>query len=73
LDRGCLVVDAWWYVIGWHTCRALTTGLVALLAWIYGWDVFLFIIALALQMSLMYTIDFIANWRFASLNAANSK
>jgi teichuronic acid exporter len=72
LDRGCLVVDAWWYVLGWHISRALTTGLVALLAWIYGWDVFLFIIALVLQMSLMYVIDYLANWRFASLQSANS-
>jgi O-antigen/teichoic acid export membrane protein len=72
LDRGCLVVDAWWYVLGWHIGRALTTGLVALLAWIYCWDVFLFIIALVLQMSLMYVIDYWVNWRFASLQSANS-
>lgn len=72
LDRGCLVVGAWWYVLGWHVSRALTTGLVAWLAWIYGWDIFLFLIALVLQMSLMYIIDYWANWCFASFQSTNS-
>lgn len=71
LDRGCLVVDAWWYVLGWHLSRALTTGFVAWLAWIYGWDIILFLTALVLQMSLMYILDYWANWRFASLQSIN--
>lgn len=67
LDRGCLVVDAWWYVVGWHMTRAVTTGVVAWLAWKFGWDIFQFLFALVLQMSLMYLIDYWMNWRFASL------
>lgn len=70
LDRGCLVVGAWRYVLGWHASRTLTTGLVAWLAWIYGWDVFLFLIALVFQMSLMYIVDYWANWRFASVQSS---
>jgi teichuronic acid exporter len=66
LDRGCLVVGAWWYLLVWHTSRALTTVLVAWLAWQNNWDIFHFLIGLVVQMSLMYLVDYWMNWRFAS-------
>ncbi len=71
LDRGCLVVDAWWYVLGWHFSRALTTALVAWLAWVYSWNIYIFLTALIIQMSLMYLIDYWMNWRFSLLASAN--
>jgi teichuronic acid exporter len=66
LDRGCLVVGAWWYLLVWHTSRALTTVLVVWLAWQNNWDIFHFLIGLVVQMSLMYLVDYWMNWRFAS-------
>lgn len=68
LDRGCLIVGAWWYVLFWNIGRALTTLFVACLASIYEWDIYIFLVALVLQMTLMYIIDYWANRCFSLLH-----
>lgn len=72
LDRACLVVGAWQYVPLWHTARAVTTGLVAWLASVNEWDIHIFLTWLVAQMTVMYLIDFWAEWRFASRDPVHS-
>jgi len=68
MDRGCLIAGAWWYVLFWNIGRALTTLFVAWLASMYGWDIYIFLVALVIQMTFMYIIDYWANWRFSLLH-----
>lgn len=65
LDRGSLVVKAWRYIPFWHTARALTTGFIAWLAWIYQWEFDVFLMYLIFQMCIMYLVDYFAQWRFS--------
>ena len=66
LDRGCLVVGAWKYVLAWHSFRACSTAAVALLSLFLGWSVEWFLICLSTQMCFCYLIDFWAGHIFAS-------
>jgi len=65
LDRACLVVGAWLYIPLWHAARAVSTGLVAWWAWRAGWTLQEFVPALVVQMSLLFLIDYAAQYRFA--------
>jgi teichuronic acid exporter len=69
LDRACLVVGAWAYIPLWHAARVLTAGLVAWLAWRHNWSVETFVVALVLQMSSLYLVDYWAEYRFAHRDA----
>lgn len=66
LDRGSLVVGAWKYVLAWHTFRAATTGVLALVAERSGWPLERFLLGLSIQMSLCYLIDLYAGRGFAT-------
>ncbi len=68
LGRACLVVGVWWYLPSWHAGRMVSTALVVWLAWLGNWKIELFLIALVIQMSIMYLIDYWAEWRFALRN-----
>ena len=65
LDRGCLVVGAWLYIPIWHAARALSTALVAWLAWFNSWNIHVFVVVLVAQMSILFLIDYWAEYRFA--------
>lgn len=65
LDRACLVVGAWKYIPLWHAARTLSTGFVVWLSWSNNWGIRLFVIALVIQMSVLYLIDYWAEYRFA--------
>jgi teichuronic acid exporter len=65
LDRGCLVVDAWLYIPAWHAARTASTAAVVWLASLNHWGVSTFVIALAIQMSLLFLIDYRAEYLFA--------
>jgi teichuronic acid exporter len=67
LDRSCLIVGAWRYIPLWHMARTLTTAAVAALAWWGGWSAQVFLLALTLQMSTLYMVDFFAERRFSRL------
>ena len=66
LDRACLIVNAWWYLLAWHTVRAISTGLVVWLAWLNSWNFQTFFTMLIIQMSTIYLIDYWFEWHFAS-------
>jgi hypothetical protein len=59
------VVGAWLYIPLWHAARAVSTGLVAWWAWRAGWTLQEFVPALVVQMSLLFLIDYAAQYRFA--------
>lgn len=65
LDRSCLVVGAWKYVIAWHSLRTLSTGGVVAMAEALNMPIENFIIGLSMQMSICYLVDFWAGHRFA--------
>jgi len=65
LSKTCLVVGAWRYVSLWHLARTISTALVALAAWRAAWGMRDFLMAFVLQQSLLYLVDFCAEWRFA--------
>lgn len=65
LDRTCLIVGAWWYPAIWHFLRALTTVLIAFLAWFYNWQFNHFLVMLVMQICFTYLVDFLAEWRFS--------
>jgi O-antigen/teichoic acid export membrane protein len=68
LSKACLVVGAWRYVPLWHSARTITTALVVLAAWRASWAMRDFLVALVIQQSLLYLVDFWAEWRFAGLS-----
>ena len=72
LDRGCLVVGAWHYVLGWHTLRAASTALVAWGAIKLDWSISQFLIGLSAQMSFCYLLDLLAGWHFSRLIPAQA-
>lgn len=72
LDRSCLIVGAWHYVPLWHLGRLLSTVAVVGLAWRAGWSETGFMIALTLQMSTSYLVDFFAERHFASRRPVTS-
>lgn len=61
----CLIVGVWWYVLLWHATRTITTGMVAVLALCFEWDMDVFITILVIQQIALYIIDYCAEWRFA--------
>ena len=65
LDRSCIVVSAWRYIPAWQLARLLSTCMVVGLASHFRWPVLGFVVALTVQMSLMYLIDFFAERNFA--------
>lgn len=65
LDRTCLVVNAWWYAPLWHGARAVTTVGLAWVAWNWQWSFEHYLLAMVVQMVLLYLIDWLAGWRFA--------
>jgi teichuronic acid exporter len=65
LDRSSLVVDAWWYLPIWHLLRVITILCVTCVTWLNRLEFDVFLILLVMQMSLMYAIDFWAEWRFS--------
>lgn len=65
LDRTSLVVQAWWYLPQWHAARALTTVAVVWVAWQLQWSIQQFLMALAVQMSALYLVDWLAGRWFA--------
>lgn len=69
LDRASLVVNAWRYIPVWHGARALTTGLIAWLAWTLQWKFETFLAYLTAQMVTMYLIDYYSQWRFSKLSS----
>ena len=73
LDRSCIVAGAWRYIPLWHFGRlASTVAVVALSRWL-DWSATTFIIALTLQMSLLYLIDFFAERAFASMRNSGAR
>lgn len=65
IDKGCLVVGAWWYIPIWHAGRTLTNGLLALLTLARGWPIETYLYALTALRAVMYGIDYWAESRFA--------
>ncbi|MES2585561.1 MAG: oligosaccharide flippase family protein [Pseudomonadota bacterium] len=65
LDRGCLVVNAWRYVVLWHAFRVTTTTFVSFLAYWFNLTIEAYLLVLSIQMSACYLVDFIAGWRFS--------
>lgn len=65
LDRACLVVGSWKYVIAWHLLRTLSTCIVVFLAEVYHMSIDAFIICLSIQMSICYLVDLWAGHRFS--------
>ncbi len=66
LDRTSLVVGAWRYLPWWHFGRLLSTAGVVGWAALADLSAVQFMVALSLQMSAMYTIDLVAQRRFAA-------
>ncbi len=65
IDRGCLVVGAWWYIPLWHASRTLTNGLLVLVAMSKGWRVESYLYALTALSATMYGVDYWAESIFA--------
>lgn len=65
LDRTCLVVGAGSYLLLWSLFRTFTAALVIWLAWARGFTPMGFVMALAIQASLAYGIDFWMGHRFS--------
>lgn len=65
MDRTCIAVGAWRYIPAWHALRLLTTLAVIAASHRLAWTASQFVLALTLQMALMYLVDFVAEWYFA--------
>lgn len=65
LDRTSIVVNVWWYLMCWHSIRALATCFVLL--GVAHFDVGLqgCVAALSIQMALIYLADYFASYWFA--------
>jgi len=66
LDRACLVVGAWLYIPLWHAARVLSTAAVAWVAWMAEWEMRQFLELLVFQMSVLFLIDYWAEYRFST-------
>lgn len=69
LDRTSIVVNAWWYLMCWHSIRALVTCFVLL--GVAHFDIGLLgcVAALSMQVTLMYLADYLASYWFAYRDA----
>jgi len=65
IDKGCLVVGAWWYIPLWHGARTLSNAILALVVLAKGWRVETYLYALTALRAVMYGIDYWAESRFA--------
>lgn len=65
IDKGCLVVGAWWYIPLWHAARTLSNGILALVVLAKGWQIETYLYALTALRAVMYGIDYWAESRFA--------
>jgi hypothetical protein len=65
MDRSGVVVNAWLYIPFWHVLRALTTIAVVTYCNYFKTEFSVFLWLLALQMALMYVIDFCASFMFS--------
>lgn len=67
MDRSSLIVNVWWYLPIWHIVRVIATLVTIFAAWHSSWQFDTFLILLVIQMSLIYMIDYYAEWRFSLL------
>lgn len=65
MDRTCLVVGVWWYIPLWHSLRLATTALIVWVSAYFSFEISRFILLLIIQQSVLYLLDFWAQWRFA--------
>lgn len=65
IDKGCLVVGAWWYIPLWHGARTLSNFVLAFLVLSKGWSIETYLYALTGLRAVMYGIDYWAESRFA--------
>ena len=65
IDKGCLVVGAWWYIPLWHGARTLSNGILALVVLAKGWRVETYLYALTALRALEYGVDYWAESSFA--------
>ncbi len=65
LDKGCLIVNAWWYPPAWHLLRVTTTLAVVWYAWSQAASFERFLMILGVQMACMYIVDFFASRSFS--------
>ena len=65
LDRTSIVVHAWWYLICWHSLRALSTCFVLFGVAHFGVGLQGCVAALSIQVALLYLADYLASYRFA--------
>jgi len=65
MDKGFLVVRAWFYPFLWHAGRVLTTAMVVGMALFFEWSMDVFISILVIQQTALYLIDYCAEWHFA--------
>lgn len=65
IEKGCLVVGAWWYIPLWHATRTLSNAVLAFLALTRGWGINTYLIGFTALSGLMYGIDFWAETLFA--------
>jgi len=66
MDKSSLVVRIWWYIPLWHAMRTAATGIVAGLAMHLHWDLDRFVLVLTIQQGLLYLVDLVSGWHFAS-------
>jgi hypothetical protein len=66
-DRTCLIVGAWWYPITWHALRAVTASLLVFAAKAHDWSFDTFVIGLALQLTVCYLVDLLAEFYFSKM------
>lgn len=66
LDRTSLIVGAWWYLSVWHTLRAVLTAACLVTSMVYALPLETCVLLLSLQSALVYGIDWMASWVFAT-------
>ncbi len=65
IDKGCLVVGAWWYIPLWHGARTLSNLLLAWAVLAKCWRVESYLYALTALRAVMYGVDYWAESVFA--------
>jgi O-antigen/teichoic acid export membrane protein len=65
IERGCLVVGAWWYIPLWHATRMVSQAILGTYTVAHGWPVSTYLYAFTALSALMYAIDFVAETVFA--------
>lgn len=70
LDRTSIVVNAWWYLMTWHSLRATTTCATLLLVAHQNMDIQACVASLSIQMATLYICDLLASHWFTKRSSA---